>query len=82
MATLDGQVVLMRTAGELIDCARFGHISRIADSFLAQERNAYRYLAASESEETPEEALCAMMGMTPEVERRIEQLFEVLYSGN
>lgn len=79
MVTLDGQVVLMRAAGELVDCARFGYVSRLADSFIAQERSAYRYLAAAEGDDVSEEVLCESMGMTPDAERRLSQLFEMLY---
>lgn len=79
MATLDGQVVLMRVAGELVDCARFSYVSRLADSFIAQERSAYHYLATSTGDEVCEEALCEAMGMTPETERRISQIYDLLY---
>lgn len=78
MATLDGQVVLMRVAGELVDCTRFGHVSRLADSFVAQERSAYRYLATAAGDDVSEEELCEAMGMAPETGCRISQLFEAL----
>lgn len=70
MAKADGEVVLLRAGGELVDCNRLAHVSRISESFARQAVSAHDYLLLSAPEATEEE-ICSKIGMTPNAYRNI-----------
>lgn len=65
MAKADGEVVLLRAGGGLVDCNRLAHISRISESFASQAASAHDWLLLA-NPEAPERELCESIGMTPE----------------
>jgi hypothetical protein len=63
MAKADSEVVLLRAVGELVDCNRLAHISRISESFAKQVVSAHDWLLLA-SPESSESEICSALGMS------------------
>lgn len=62
MAKADGEVVLLRAGGGLVDCNRLAHVSRISESFAKQVVSAHNWLLLA-SPESLESEICSALGM-------------------
>lgn len=65
MVKADGEVVLLRAGGELVDCNRLAHVSRISESFASQIVSAHTWLLLASPESTESE-ICSTLGMSPD----------------
>lgn len=63
MAKADGEVVLLRAGGGLVDCNRLAHISRISESFASQVASAHDWLLLA-SPNSSESEICSALGMS------------------
>lgn len=65
IAKVDGEVVLLRAGGELVDCNRLAHVSRISETFARQVVSAHDFLLLSDPI-AMEQDICDAIGMSPQ----------------
>ena len=72
MAKADGEVVLLRAGGGLVDCNRLAHISRISESFAKQMVSAHDWLLLV-NPDYYEYEICSAIGAIPDTYETIER---------
>ena len=65
MTKVDGEIVLLRAGGELVDCNCLAHVSRISETFARQVVSAHDFLLLSDPI-AMEQDICDAIGMSPQ----------------